>query len=570
MRILLVEPDYKNAYPPMGLMKISTYHKSKGDYVVFVKGKDKKIAEQIWDRIYITTLFTFYYDITVETIRFYKVCVLHTSHIYIGGILASLMPTNIRRDTGIDNVVVGQLKSSKLIGFDDNVDIDAMPLDYDMLEDIDYKYPAGDNYFAYTTRGCPNKCSFCAVPKLEPEFKTVNNISTQLTYINQNFGEKRNLLLLDNNILKSPDLKKIVDDIKSMGFYKGATYTQPNIFPILLNKANNNVGDERYLQRLIKYLLEYKKMIIYHKSRAEYLLFIESIIESEDPLKAINNKQSEINEWLEKYKDKRPKLRYVDFNQGIDARLMTMENMTILSELPLRPLRIAFDRLSDKDKYIKAVNMAYKCGIKEISNYILYNENDSPTELWDRLRINIELNEKLDLHIFSFPMKYMPIDRKDRDYVGRHWCKKYLSAITAILLVTKGIVAGGSSFFYKAFGNNYEEYFEILSMPRKFIIYRFKYEELGLTQQWREAFRLLTEKEKKWLLDYVGSSVFITMPDEKLSPNLEHVLKFYTKEYDLGDKSLQVESWKKLVKSNQNKYQTMNIPSHKEKEYAIG
>ena len=36
--ILLVEPPYRNKYPPIGLMKISTYHKSIGDNVTFIKG----------------------------------------------------------------------------------------------------------------------------------------------------------------------------------------------------------------------------------------------------------------------------------------------------------------------------------------------------------------------------------------------------------------------------------------------------------------------------------------------------------------------------------------------------
>ncbi len=36
--ILLIEPDYKNKYPPIGLMKIATYHRMLGDKVTFYKG----------------------------------------------------------------------------------------------------------------------------------------------------------------------------------------------------------------------------------------------------------------------------------------------------------------------------------------------------------------------------------------------------------------------------------------------------------------------------------------------------------------------------------------------------
>lgn len=64
MRVLLVEPNYKNKYPPMGLMKISTYHKMLGDEVRFVKGVDPNVDAAVWDRIYITTLFTFDFSIS--------------------------------------------------------------------------------------------------------------------------------------------------------------------------------------------------------------------------------------------------------------------------------------------------------------------------------------------------------------------------------------------------------------------------------------------------------------------------------------------------------------------------
>lgn len=46
--ILLVEPNYKNKFPPVALMKFSTYHKRRGDNVVFFKGDIKTfILERI-------------------------------------------------------------------------------------------------------------------------------------------------------------------------------------------------------------------------------------------------------------------------------------------------------------------------------------------------------------------------------------------------------------------------------------------------------------------------------------------------------------------------------------------
>src|SRR4051812_28984586 len=48
--ILLIEPNYKNKYPPIGLMKISTYHKRLGDKVTFFKGDLRNfVIEQIYE-----------------------------------------------------------------------------------------------------------------------------------------------------------------------------------------------------------------------------------------------------------------------------------------------------------------------------------------------------------------------------------------------------------------------------------------------------------------------------------------------------------------------------------------
>lgn len=38
--------------------------------------------------------------------------------------------------------------------YDNDIIIDALPLDYSILEETEYEHPANDGYLAYMTRGC--------------------------------------------------------------------------------------------------------------------------------------------------------------------------------------------------------------------------------------------------------------------------------------------------------------------------------------------------------------------------------------------------------------------------------
>ena len=551
-KVLLIEPNYKNKYPPMGLMKLATYYRMMGDDVRFYKGDMRSLAAELicedllnhleicfpdiywkkyypvifnyiklgkytiledekvfdddnvlaalkeyrkkykekdyftnprFDKVGITTLFTFYWDITVETINFAKQLCKNEKDVMVGGIMSSLLPDEIYEATGI-YPFIGLLNQPGDID-DNDIIIDELPLDYSILEEIDYIYPAHDAYFAYMTRGCVNKCKFCAVPKLEPQYCDYISLKKQIEITKQRFGEQKDLLLLDNNVLASKCYDKIIDEIKECGFETGATYTSSNEYEITINNLKDSYNDRAYIRKAVKLYNDTISKLKNDTQKAELYLKLE---ENNCLYNYTATKEAilALDEYFRPLYDKTHKAtkrkRIVDFNQGIDSRLITSSNMDKLAEVNIYPLRIAFDHWQLKDIYEKSIRTAVSSGIKHLSNYLLYNFEDRPEELYYRLRMNVDLCEELDASIYSFPMKYHPINNKEffmnRDYIGVHWNRKFIRAVQAVLNSTKGKIGRGVEFFEEAFGRDVDEFYRILWMPETFIIYRRKYDEV--------------------------------------------------------------------------------------------
>jgi hypothetical protein len=517
-KILLIEPAYKNKYPPLGLMKISAYHKMLGDEVIFFKGKSNELREDKWDRIYITTLFSFYWNTTLETIEFYKRSVKKTNDLKIGGIMASILADEIQKETGI-KPVFGLLDRPKMLDANNDIIVDHIVPDYDILDEIDYKYPANHSYFAYMTRGCVNRCPFCAVPKLEPQYKHYLSIKEQIAEINKKYGQKKNLLLLDNNILASKQFPQIIREIKEIGFYRGAKYQEPIKFDLLINRLKDGIDmtdskdNKKVLDKLSTLLKEQILKIKCVNAQNKYLQILQQYDMHDNLTKEkILQAENKLFPFFDKYRNKAHSLRYIDFNQGIDPRLIDEQKMELLSEIPINPLRIALDSMESSyiAKYKQAVRLAAKYGIKHLSNYVLFNwSKDTPDDFYKRLRLNIELNEELGVRIYSFPMKYIPITDHDRNsYIGKHWNWKYIRAIQKVLLVTRGAVMPERSFFEKAFGRDINEFHKIMLMPKEYIRERLKYEKNGDTDKWWNAFNSLSKKEYNEALRIIKSNNF--------------------------------------------------------------
>ena len=614
-RILLVEPPYSNKYPPIGLMKIASYHKMLGDEVSFVKSdltdlildvttdncisklefiaptirwkiykkqiqdyiskksksswvvlhevmlEDEDASELIpsvsqwlkhfskvyhiqepgsvpmYSRIYVATLFTFYWKITIRTIHNAKVLVPSNADVFAGGVLASLLQTELRAETGV-TVLHGLLDKANVLEtqpeYFNSIVIDEVPLDYSILYEIDYCYPTDNAYFTFMTKGCTRTCAFCSVPQLEPNYKPIISSVTQIDHSTQHYGPKQYLLLMDNNVLASPKFPQIIQEIKLMGFASGATYKTENPIPYLLEGIRSNWNNIGFIRKLTEQLenLSLRKSLKYedHCLIQDVILKASSYREVADQASVFLHYCDSLVEVSNAYFVSRLKNRYVDFNQGTDARYINENNIQLLASIAIRPLRIAFDYWGMRKIYTNAIRLAADAGIVKLSNYLLFNFKDKPEELYYRMKLNIDLSEELNIEIYSFPMKFIPLfgeDSKHRKFVGKFWNKKFIRAIQSISNATRGIIPAKKSFFEKAFGSSVEEFMTLLYMPENLLIYRSLAEEMGLTDMWLKSFFALSNDDREFGKSIVELNNFSDIDISEYTFDIQRFLQFY-------------------------------------------
>ena len=180
---------------------------------------------------------------------------------------------------------------------------------------------------------------------------------------------------------------------------------------------------------------------------------------------------------------------------------------------------------------MRAIKLGADNGIVNLSNYLLYNFKDTPDDLYNRLLINIDLCDALGVNIYSFPMKYHPITDPDyfsnRDYIGDHWCRKFIRAIQSILNSTHGKIGRGRTFFFKAFGRNLKEFNDLLYMPEAFIINRLNAEIGGFKAKWLKARKAMSAKERACAEDIVRKNVFDADSIKNQPPHVADFLSHY-------------------------------------------
>ncbi len=202
MKLLLVEPEFpvppksKNHkdFLPLPLLKIGAYYRkqSQSNEVELVRGNED--ISFIPDKIFITSLFTYWSDSFWESVKFYRDR-FPDATIHVGGIYVSLFYEDSEflkkaREYGVR-------RHKGLLKYAEN----CFP-DYSLIEENPHPV---DYQIMHASRGCVRSCDFCGTWRIEPEFSPTMTVKEKI--------KRRKIVFYDNNLLANPHIEGILEEL---------------------------------------------------------------------------------------------------------------------------------------------------------------------------------------------------------------------------------------------------------------------------------------------------------------------------------------------------------------------
>jgi len=129
----------------------------------------------------------------------------------------------------------------------------------------------------------------------------------------------------------------------------------------------------------------------------------------------------------------------VDFNQGLDARLLTEEVAMSLRRLKLPLIRLAYDSKGIREPLRKAITLLKDIGVdgRDIVVYCLFNHLDSPEDFLERIQ------DLLSWGVVSYPMRYQALEPGPKDgYISPNWTKEQLEMVAR----ARRVIGSGGAF----------------------------------------------------------------------------------------------------------------------------
>ena len=201
----------------------------------------------------------------------------------------------------------------------------------------------------FTTRGCLRRCAFCAVPRVEGDFRELEDWVPRP-------------IVCDNNLLASSreHFNRVIDCLKEMQARDGGDQGQTGFGHQAPPGGTGQVDSS----------------LVVRRSSA------------------------------------------VDFNQGLDIRLLKPDHVERLRELDLLCLRFSWDHIKEERAFLRAFDLVTKSGFaaRRVRVYVLIGYDDTPADALYRLR------SVWGLGAWPFPMRYEPLNaHAKRRYVGPGW-----------------------------------------------------------------------------------------------------------------------------------------------------